>query len=235
MNKKDNLKLWITHFFLGFILITLSPIAISDCIGYKPLQRGLKREGLQENVRGICKSLSSVKDSDFLLSVIAPERTGKTFTSQPPLYWWTSHPLDALFRFSWVQLTDDGEAIENTYKEATLKLSVEAGIQKFPLNKLIGDKVLEEGQYNWSVRLLCAPPNITGEDRFSSGTILYEKPAKEVSTLIKQMDEQEFPCFCLDKGFWYDAFHAVQESQNKEFRSELLERENLDQLLPFDR
>jgi len=244
----SNIKLLTTALTFGTILTVLSPVIISDshayttgCVEYKPLQRGPSREDMSLEVRGICKRVAIANNPEFSISVIAPERLGKTFTSQlPSLYWWVSHPVNASFRFTWIRFTDDGKPIDNTLKETMLKLSVKAGIQKFPLDKLIGKKVLTEAQYNWSVRLLCKPPNTVGEDRFISGMIMYEKPTNRILSRLEKTNNRALPCVCIENGFWYDAFDKVQQllqdKYDKEFRElrlELLEKEGLHKVLIF--
>lgn len=162
---------------------------------YVPPLRGAPLARVGGGTRGIGDDLPYV-------SVVTPEHTGFTSTSQPVLYWYLSEPVDTRFEFA---LINDNEI------EPILEIASERAMQKgFNFLDLSEHGVfLKPGiVYQWSVALVGQPDQRSG-DIVSSGTIEYVEPDQSLRSALAQAAGNEAIRIYAGKGYWYDAFAGL--------------------------
>ena len=196
---------------------------------YVPPMRGAPVARVGGGTRGIGDDLPFV-------SVVTPEHTGYTSSSQPVLYWYLSEPVDTRFEFA---LINDNEI------EPVMEIASERQMQK-GLNFL---DLAEHGIslkpgviYQWSVALV-GQPEKRSSDIVSSGTIELVELNETQSAALAGADGLDTVRIYAREGYWYDAFTglsrlidaSLDDAELIETRTALLRQVGLNEVADADK
>ena len=206
------------------------PAAAKDTPVYKQPMRGAPSSRVGGGTRGDDGSGSVV------LTVLAPEHTGRTSKDQPALYWYISKPVN-----THVELTVIDEVSVKPLLETNVAIPSRAGIQSLRLTDH-GVRLKPGVEYQWSAALVTDQAQ-RSNDVVSSGTIAYVVPPADLKQRLAQTNPETLAFIHAEAGYWYDAIESLSkliEAQPhnrrwKEQRASLLEQVALPEAAEYDR
>ena len=165
---------------------------------YKPPMRGSPGGRVGGGTRG---------NSDVLmLSVIAPDHTGRTARAQPSLFWFISAETKLPVELTIIKLSADPKD-SMPVLEARLETPVERGIHRVRLADH-GIVLAPNTTYQWSVAVI---PDAARRSRdiLASGTIERVDPDQELEPTFAGAKGEELVSRYAKAGYWYDALETV--------------------------
>ena len=191
---------------------------------YVPPMRGAPVARVGGGTRGVGDELPYV-------SVVTPEHTGYTSTTQPVLYWYLSEAVDTRFEFA---LINDDE-IEPIIEIATQR-KMQKGLNFLDMSEH-GVSLKPGIIYQWSVALV-GQPEKRSSDIVSSGTIELVELNDDQRAALAGAGGTGAVTIYAREGYWYDTFTALSrmidanpgDSGLTEMRTALLRQVGLDEV-----
>jgi hypothetical protein len=191
---------------------------------YVPPMRGAPVARVGGGTRGVGDGLPYV-------SVVTPEQTGYTSSSQPVLYWYLSEAVDTRFEFALIN-DDEIEPILEIANERQMK----KGLNFLDMAEH-GVSLIPGVIYQWSVALV-GQQEKRSSDIVSGGTIELVEMNKDQRAALAQADSADSVVIYAREGYWYDAFAGLSrlidaDPGNQELvaqRTDLLRQVGLDEV-----
>lgn len=196
---------------------------------YVPPMRGAPVARVGGGTRGIGDDLPYV-------SVVTPEHTGYTSSSQPVLYWYLSEPVDTRFEFALISDNEIEPIMEIASERPMLK-----GLNFLDLSEH-GVSLKPGIIYQWSVALV-GQPEKRSSDIVSSGTIELVELNESQSAALAGADGLDTVSIYAREGYWYDAFTGLSrlieaspdDAELIETRTTLLRQVGLNEVVDADK
>jgi hypothetical protein len=162
---------------------------------YRPPSRGAPQARTGGGTRGDARGLS--------VSVLAPDHTGVSSTTQPDLYWFVSRPVTTPVDF----VLMEADAIEPLV-EKQLPAPSAAGVQRISLTSLAA--TLQPGkEYQWSVSLV-KDANSRSQDTMAAGKLKVQLLSDDARKKIETGSPDDLYLRYAETGFWYDTISQLR-------------------------
>jgi hypothetical protein len=176
---------------------TRAPTTTVAAPTYKPPLRGAPGGRIGGGTRGTGRE-------SFLLTVLAPDHSGRTLSEQPTLYWFISNTTSLA-----VEVTVMDPRTTRPLLEAGLPGTTSPGVHRIRLADY-GVRLDPGVPYWWFVTVI-PDPNRRSRDILAGGTIERVTPPDGLATKLSEAGKTEHAALYAEAGLWYDSLAAISE------------------------